>query len=53
MHRTYTTVHGPEGHVAVCTCGWRSRAAGSAGLAGALWDDHADGGTAGDLRLAG
>lgn len=27
-------------HVAVCSCGWRSYAVSSAGLAGALWDLH-------------
>lgn len=43
MHRTYTTVHERRGHVAVCTCGWRSRPAGSAGLVGALWDAHVTG----------
>jgi len=27
-------------HVAVCSCGWRSRALPTAGLAGAAWDQH-------------
>ena len=32
----------PARFTAVCTCGWRSEAMFSAGLAGALWDRHVE-----------
>ena len=39
---TYRTVSGQGGraHQAVCSCGWRSDWMPTAGLAGAMWDDH-------------
>jgi hypothetical protein len=42
MHGSYTTEYERSGHVAVCTCGWRSRPSGSAGIAGSMWDAHVD-----------
>lgn len=29
-----------HGHIAACACGWTSLPLGTAGLAGAAWDDH-------------
>jgi hypothetical protein len=29
-----------EGHRAACSCGWRSLAYGTAGMAGSVWDRH-------------
>ena len=36
----YSIERGGDGVRAVCSCGWRTEIMGSAGLAGAAWDEH-------------